>query len=363
MNQMLNTASATTVMAAQIGGEIPFTLDADGRINVNAARPFLDEDGETRIITNAEGDSRLVTNAGLLQYQEWLEIDRAVTQTANLRLTGIADLRGRGLTHSLGSIGQTVSLWDAVSSMTPAQIDMAGITPGQEDTIAYAPTQVPVPIVHKDFRLNLRRLQASRMFGESVDVTAASVASRLVAEASERMLFGGKAIKVDGGTIYGYRTFPSRAQVDRTADWPSATPAQIKGDVQAMLTAARARRFYGPFSLYIPPEWEGVLDEYYLVGDDTAGITSVGLTIRQALLALSGLEEIKVADFMGASGEAVMVQMTRDVVDLAVAQDVTTLSWSAMGGMQEHFKVMAVWVPRLKADFDGRCGIVHLRPA
>jgi uncharacterized linocin/CFP29 family protein len=361
MNDM--SQGGTQFMGAMIGGELPFSLDSDGRININASRTFLDEDGESRIITNAEGDSRLVTNAGLLQYQEWLEIDRAVTQTANLRLTGIADLRGRGLTHSLGSIGQTVSLWDSVSSMTPAQIDMSGLTAGEEDTIAYAQSQVPVPIVHKDFRLNIRRLQASRMFGEAVDTTAANVASRLVAEASEGMLFSGKAIKVEGGTIYGYRNFPARAQVDRTADWLSATPAQIKGDVQAMLAAARTRRYYGPFCLYIPPEWEGVLDEYYLVGDDTAGITSVGLTIRQALLNLSGLAEIKVADFMGATGEAVMVQMTNDVVDLAIAQDVTTLSWSAMGGMQERFKVMAVWVPRLKADYDGRCGIIHLRPA
>jgi len=348
---------------ASIGGDIPFIIDAAGRISINAARPFLDDEGDTRIITNADGSSQLTTNAGLLQYQEWLEIDRTVTQTANLRLSGIADLRSRGLIHSLGSIGQTVSLWDAVSSMTPAQIDMSGLTQGEEDTIAYAPTQVPVPIVHKDFRVNLRRLEASRLFGESVDVTAASVASRLVAEASERMLFGGAPIKVEGGLIYGYRNFPARAQVNRTADWVSATPAQIKGDVQAMLAAARAARYFGPYVMYIPPEWEGVLDEYYLVGDATAGITSVGMTIRQALLALSGLSEIKVADFMGATGEAVMVQMEREVVDLAVAQEITTISWSAMGGMQERFKVMAVWVPRLKADYDGRCGIVHLRPA
>lgn len=359
MNAMTKT---TAMVGAAIGGEIPFPLDTDGRININAARPFLDDDGDARIIVNAEGESELHANA-LLQYQEWLQIDRTVIQTANLRLTGIADLRGRGLTHSMGSIGQTVSLWDSVSSMTEAGIDMEGITAGEEDTVAYATSQVPVPIVHKDFRLNLRRLQASRMFGEAVDTTAAQVASRLVAEASEKMLFGGSAIKVEGGTIYGYRTFPSRAQVDRTADWTSATPAQIKGDVQNMLAAARTRRYYGPFCLYIPPEWEGVLDEDYTVGAAAQGLTNGGRTIRDALLALAGLEEIKVADFMGATGEAVMVQMTSDVVDLAVAQDITTLSWAAMGGLQERFKVMAVWVPRLKADFDGRCGITHLRPA
>lgn len=347
---------------AQIGGSFPLPIDmATGRININSARPFIDPDGNARIVTNAEGDTRLVTNAGLLQYQEWLDIDRTVIQTMNRRLVGIADLQSRGLVHNLGSIGQTVSLWDRASDMTAADINMSGVTAGSEDTPAFKTQQVPVPIIHKDFRINLRRLEASRLYGESIDVTASTIAARLVAEASEAMLFSGTPITVEGGTIYGYRNFPGRATVNLATVWTSATPAGIKADVQAMLAAARANRFYGPFTLYIPAVWEGVLDEYFTIGDAAAGITSVGLTIRQAMLALSGISEIKVVDLMGAT-EAVLVQLERDVVDLAVAQDITTLSWQAMGGMQERFKVMACWVPRIKSDFDGRCGIVHLRP-
>jgi uncharacterized linocin/CFP29 family protein len=344
---------------------IPFAVDGNGRIDVNAMRPFRDNEGNTRVITNSEGDSRIITNAGLLQFQEWLDIDRTVIQTANRRLVGIADLQSRGLIHALGSIGQTVSLWDRVSEMDPANINMSGITAGQEDTIAYATQSVPVPIVHKDFRVNLRRLEASRLFGESVDVTAASVAARLVAEASEAMLFSGNPITVEDGTIYGYRNFPGRGTVDRTAAPASATPAQFKADVQAMLAAARLRRFYGPYTLYVSADWEGFLDEFYIIeGDDGSdGITVPGRTVREVILALSGIERIVVADFMGADGEAVLVQLERDVVDLAVAQDITTINWQAMGGMQERFKVMAAWVPRIKSDFNGNCGIIHLRPA
>ena len=342
---------------------IPFQLDREGRINVNAMRPFLDDAGDTRIVTNSDGDSEIITNAGLLQYQEWLDIDRTVVQTANRRLVGVADLRGRGLIHSLGSIGQTVSLWDRVSEMDPANINMSGITAGSEDTVAYATQSVPVPIVHKDFRVNIRRLQASRMFGESVDVTAAAVAARLVAEASEAMLFSGTPITVEDGTIYGYRNFPGRGTVNRTAAPAAATPEEFKADVQAMLAAARSRRFYGPYTLYVSADWEGFLDEFFIIGDDTAGVTIPGRTVREAILALSGIERIVVADFMGADGEAVLVQLERDVVDLAVAQDITTINWQAMGGMQERFKVMACWVPRIKSDFNGNCGIIHLRPA
>ena len=348
------------------GTDIPFLIGPDGLININSMRPFIDDEGQARIVTNAAGDS-LVVNNGLLQFQEWLDIDRTVIQSAEQRLVGIADLRAAGLIHNLGSIGQTITLWQTVSSMTEANINMDGVTAGEEDTIQFGTAQVPVPIIHKDWRLNMRRLVASRTFGESLDVTAAAVAGSLVAEASERMLFGGAPIRVDASTIYGYRTFPGREQVDLTADWLTASPSEIKADVQVMLARLRANRFYGPFTLYIPGDWEGVLDEFFIMegGDDTAGysIATPGRTIRDVLLSLSGLNSIKVADMLNGTSEAVMVSLDRRTVDLAIAQDITTISWQAMGGMQERFKTMACWVPRIKSDFQGRCGVAHLRSA
>jgi len=74
---------------------------------------------------------------------------------------------------------------------------------------------------------------------------------------------------------------------------------------------------------------------------------------------LSGMAGITVVDRLE-DANVIMVQLTRDVVDLAIAQDITTVQWQEMGGMQEKFKVMAVWVPRFKSDFDGKCGICHL---
>lgn len=344
--------------------DVPFVINSQGQIDVNQMRPFFGVEGEPIFAVNSQGDTALATNA-LLQYQEWLDIDRTVLETLNQRLVGIADIRGRNLTHNLGSIGQTISMWQTVSDMEEANISMDGVTSGTEDTPEFGIAQVPVPIIHKDWRLNMRRLQASRMFGESLDVTAAAIAGRLVAEASERMLFSGAPIRVEGSTIYGYRNYPLRGQVTLGTPWPNASPSQIKADVQAMLELARSRRFYGQFTLYIPGEWEGVLDEFFVIsgGDDAQGfsIATPGRTIRDVLLSLSGLERIVVADFMGGADEAVMVSLQRETVDLAIAQEPTTISWQAMGGMQERFKTMAVWVPRLKSDHEGRCGIVHLR--
>lgn len=331
---------------------------AGGFFNAHALRPYFDpERGESRVALSANRSMKVNTPAPL-QYLEWLDIDRKVVKVATERLVGISDLMSRGLTHNLGTIGVTVSLWDKSSDMTPANVNMSGVTPGEEDTPNFDQDQVPVPIIHKDFRLNLRRLEASRRMGESLDTMAAGIASRLVSEKSEDLLFSGSSIKVEGGTIYGYLNHPNRNTVDLTTGWADtgATGQTIVADVLAMLAAARADLMFGPFVLYIPGEYETILDDDYKAGAN-AGDTR---TIRERILQLNGIEDIKVADRL-ADDNVILVQMTDDVVDLAMAQDITTVQWNTQGGMQEHFKVMAVWVPRVKSDYDGRSGVVHLR--
>lgn len=326
-----------------------------GMINTNAMRRFIDSQGASCVL-NASGE-KVHTNApALLRYDEWKDIDRRVIAVATQRLVGIADLIGRGLTHSLGSIGVTVAQWERSSDMTEAEADMSGISKGEEDTPAFELQYVPVPIIHKDFRVNIRRLEASRRMGEAIDTVASDIASRRVAEKSEDMLFAGLPIQVDGGTIYGYTTHPHRNTVDLTLAWddPSITGQEIVADVEAMLASARADNYYGPFELYIPGTYEGVLDRDY------AYASGDNRTIRQRIMQLSGIAGITVADRL-ADDNVLLIQMTSDVVDLAIARDVNTVQWQVDGGMQERFKVMAVWVPRIKSDFDGKSGIVHLR--
>jgi len=331
-----------------------------GLFDVNAMRPYIDPtDGQSKIIVNRDGQlGTIKTNApALLRYDEWKDIDRTVLTVGTQRLVGIADLMSRGLTHALGSIGVTISLWQKSSDMTEADVNMDAVTPGEEDTPAFDTDQVPVPIIHKDFRVNLRRLEASRRMGEALDVTAANIAARLVAEKSEAMLFGGNPIQVEGSTIYGYTNHPDRTQVTMDTAWSSIAQTDnddIIDDVIAMQAASRTDRHYGPWMLYIPAAYEGKLDQDYRGDGDSR-------TLRQRILALSGIVDIRVADFM-TGNNVILVQLDRQVVDLAIAQDITTVNWSVNGGMTERFKVMAIWVPRLKSDFDGRSGIVHLRP-
>jgi len=340
---------------AQVGGASK-VLGQTGRLNVNSHRPFLNEAGESRIVGN-DGKPLVANDGALLRYDEWKDIDTEVVKVAVDRLVGIRDLQAAGLTHNLGSLGITLSQWEEESDMTGADVSMSGITEGEEDTPAFNLRDVPVPIFHKDFSVNIRRLEASRMVGESIDVTAASIASRRVTEKSEDMLFGGSPIVVEGKALYGYTTLPGRTQITLGANWDTLTQSQnatILDDVQTMLQGARDDKHYGPFVLYVPRGYEYKLDE-----DFNANYS--GVTVRERLEKLGGIDRVSVADRLAANN-VVLVQMTRDTVDLAVAQPITVVQWNSMGGMVENFKVMACWAARLKSDFDGRSGVVHLRP-
>ena len=88
--------------------------------------------------------------------------------------------------------------------------------------------------------------------------------------------------------------------------------------------------------------------------------TTRGLTERQvALNNIPQLVDVKIADKMPA-GEAVMVSMSRQTVDLARAEDFMPVEWDSMGGLAIHYRGMTVAAPRVKADIAGRSGIFHM---
>jgi len=302
-----------------------------------------------QLLANELNINNLRSNA-LLRKDEWKEFDTTVVEVTRQRLNGIADLQARGLTLSLGGLGTLVSQYEAQSDMEDAEINMAGVTPGEEDSIEFDIRSVPIPIIHKDFRINIRRLEASRKLGDSVDTTQSAVAGRRVSDKMEDMLFNGAGITVDGNTIPGY-TNATGITTGSLSTWDHSTnQGNIYGDILDMIQDAHDAHYYGPFVVYIASNrWQYLLGVY----DDGSGQTPL-----QRILNIPGIEEVKASDVLS-DNTALMVQMTRDVVDLAVAQDVTTVQWDSQGGMQVHFKVMAALAPRVKRDYNGNTGIVY----
>jgi uncharacterized linocin/CFP29 family protein len=290
----------------------------------------------------------LRTNA-LLRRDEWKELDAAIIDVAREELNGIADLQAAGLVQQLGGLGTLLSEYEQLGDMSAANVDMAGETPGDEDTVDFTLVSVPVPIVHKDFRLNIRRLEASRRSGDSLDTTQAQTAARLVRDQLEEILFNGSAVAVGGNAIYGYTDFPDRT-TGTGGNW-GTTIADVYDDLNAMISDAEADFHNGPYGFYVG---RVAYSESRAIHTDGSGQSAMNRVLEN----FPQLQFFKPSDRL-VDDDGVLVQMTRDSVDLAVAQNIVTVEWSEMGGMISRFKVMAAMVPRIKSDANSASGVVH----
>ena len=305
-----------------------------------------------RLMTSGLNINSLRTN-DVLRKEEWLLFDKAIVDVARPILVGVSDLMSRNLRVPIpNAMGITVVQHETVSDMSNADVNMSGIAEGERDRLKFAQVNTPLPIVHKDFQLSLRNLESGRRLGQPLDTTSAQTAARKVADQLENILFNGVAITSGGGTVYGYRTHPSRNTGSTTADWSTATGEQIVADVLAMIDKAVADNMYGPYIVYVSnSSYVNMLEDFKAASDKS--------TI-QRVLEIPQVAAVRPTSQLPATGaEVLLVQMSSDVVEMLDGIQPTTVMWESHGGMMVHFKVLAIMIPRLKADADGRSGIVH----
>lgn len=305
-----------------------------------------------RLIGSNMDLSILRTNAILLK-DEWLNLDERIVQIAQERLTIVNDLIDMGLTYDLGGIGTTISQWQVESDLTEATVSMEPDSEDNRDVLEYELAQVPVPIIHKDFKLGIRQLEASRRMGSNIDLSNADAASRKVAIGMEDLVVKGYGNTFAGNTIYGVTTHPSRITGVATGNWLSTIDAAYS-TVLAMLAAADVQHRYGPFNLYISKGLGQVI--YYVYPDGS------GQTVLQRLQNIDSIMNIKVDDRLE-DGDLVLIQMTSDTIDLGVAQPLIPVEWEEKGGLVTNFKILTSAVPRIKPDGKGELGIVHFTGA
>lgn len=344
-------------MNGQAQGAVATTLLNNG-FDVAALRPWVGKDGRHYIARN-QGDKIIampVQNAtATLRKDEWKILDTAIVMAAKERLRAVADLRASGLTFNIpNGMGKTVLETETVGDITPATISMDPARQSEGDRPEYELTNLPLPVIHKDFHFSARQIATSRNTGASIDTTMGQLAARRVSEEAEKLVLGVTGtFAYGGGTIYGYTNFPNRiTKSDVTA--PTAggwTPAQTVQDILAMRQASEDAFHYGPWVLYNSPAWDQYLDDDYssAKGDNT---------LRQRLVAINGINDVRTLDHL-TGFQLLLVQQTSDVVRLVIGMDITTVQWETQGGMRLNFKVMAIMVPQLRADQNGNTGLVH----
>ena len=288
---------------------------------------------------------------GVLRKDEWIQFDNAVIPVARQRLVAVGDLMERGLTMPIpNALGTTRVEWERMSDMDPAIVSMSGVTQGGNDRVVYDLQGIPLPIVHRDFQINIRALEASRKNGGALDTTQAQLAARLVSEKVESLFFVGSSISGAANQIYGITNHPNRITGSVTAAWLSATGDQIITDINLMIGAAVTKNMFGPYILYVPLLVNNKLDQ-----DLKAAWND---TIRERILRIPTILAIKGTPNLTAS-QVVLMQATPDVVDILDGIQPTTVMWESQGGFMVNFKVMAIIVPRIKSDFKSQSGVVH----
>jgi uncharacterized linocin/CFP29 family protein len=291
----------------------------------------------------------------ILSKDEWKTFDTALVEEGRIRLRGVADLIAAGNVRRIpNGLAKTVLEYQKITDMDPAIVSLDGVTRSENDRVQFLTAGLPLPLTHKDFYINLRTLLASRTTGEPLDTTYVRLAGRKVAEETERMLFQGGKVFL-GLTIYGYTNHPNRNTLSfgTNGSWSAVakTGADILADLNGAISLLEGDRFYGPYVVYVGSAMSNKLGEDFKAASDK--------NIRTRLLDDNRIKDIRVVDQLPAN-TVIVVQLTPDVVEMVEGERLQTVQWDVHGGFQINFKAFQIMVPLIRADAQGRSGVVHI---
>lgn len=329
--------------------------------DTNVMRPFIDDRYPGRsfvnqVINGEEVAVPVQNNTGFLRAADWQVIDRAIVKAAKLRLRGVADLRSRDLEYVIpDGMGRYSLLTETQSDVREASVDMDGLTDTRSDRPIFGLTTLPLPLIHADFNLPTRLLAASRNGGSALDTSTIELSARRVIEQAESMLFGtAGTLNFGGNAIQGYTNYSGRILQTLTNPALTAwTPQKLIDEVLQMQGKSITDLHYGPWLLYFSTDWRKYLEEDYKTSASASSVT-----LRQRIKAIDGIVDVLTADYLPAQ-TAILVQLTPEVVRMVIGLELVCVQWESHGGMQQNFKVMAIYVPQLRADANGNTGIVH----
>ena len=308
---------------------------------------------------------KIRANAATLRPYEWEKVDQAIVGIARGLMTFVADCQAAGLVMDIDGMSSTFYRYDTTNDFNAAQVAMRPGQPSNQDGVEFGSNYIPLPITWKDYSVGVRELEESRKSGQGLDVTGAQIATKKVIEKIEETLLTGLTYIVGGKTLYGVvnHTNVNGITLSTYGNWDASAGdgGQIMKCVNAMLGAAFADHCYGPFLLEIP--------QAYAVTMNYTENATTGRKVGQAILELTGLGRGQTGQ--GApviSGIRVSAKLAANTVALIPLDplqfqiirglEITNVPWSSPDGSVINNRIMAIYVPWVKADQDGNTGIV-----
>lgn len=299
-------------------------------------------------------DQAFVANS-ILDKREWADLERAVIEAVHVRLNAIQDLQDLGLVDRMPDIGVMFRQWRVSTEITRPTVSMDGRTQTRRDRVGKLTYGTPIPIVASEYEIGRRELLASqRDGGAGIDTAEATEHTFSVVEESERILFRGDATQVvQASPVYGYITLPARSTIAASGDWGTIT--NVMTDVTSMIAAAVADRYFGPYYLYVSStQYTEITTSFFTDGS--------GEAVVDRILRIPQISAVRPSDFLP-DGNALLIQMTANVVQLVLGMPVTSAFWTSGDEWSEYHKIMWGGAPKLITDAAGNSGIVHLTGA
>jgi len=337
------------------GGSIGFQkLVAHSRLRVALDR------GDKQLAKNAlQTINKLQTNSQLRD-GEWDRLSETLKRVAQDQLVMTEELRDRGLEVPL-DLGVLEYGYEDVSEFDEADVDMAATAAGDEDSLDFGQENTPLPIVHKSFYINRRRLRASRRTGQPLDTAGVAAATRVVSEKIEEIIANGTSITIDGNTVDGLTSYTPRETVTGNTDWGSASTDDIIDDVMSTVEALEDAKHYPGNTGYLSLVAKNQFQEARAKSAGTDDKRGVLQLIRDRLSDEEDMPEVtfRRADHLD-DGQVVLMKPVEDVFELPMPADIQTVQWESSGGMRQHYKVMGSIMPAPRSDRNNNCGIAHL---
>ena len=368
-----------------------------GDLTSGVLRPYLDSRGRPCVVINT-GETELVKgervpirrkrfqhdvyaktgrfwpvwNATTLRKEDWIELDRAMTMSRRKRLKAWSDLMAMSRHPAFNGWAKSTLEYEAMNDPGAAVVAMDVTGDAQGDSPRFDLRSVPLPITQSGFAYGKRRLDISAASGTPLASVSAEAAGRRNGETVEQMTIGtvtgvtygtqssGVGAHTGTSTSYGYTNFTYRVTKTDLTTPTGTNPEAVMTDFLEMIATMRDNSFYGPYMFYTSTSYDRYLDDDYF----RTGSTSAVRTLRERLLQIPDVLDIRRLDYLTSGYQVVCAQIESEVVQAVEFLPPTVIQWDNYGGYELYFKAIEGSVALFKAPYStSTSGIQHATTA
>jgi len=222
------------------------------------------------------------------------------------------------------------------TDMSQARISLYGQGKNKDRSIKTA-FDITVPVIHKEFTINWRDLEASRNAGLPLDAQDAENAARQCAEEEDKLLLTGEYTGWRALGIEGLATATGRNTKASAGAWP----ANSLTDLSAAIGELEADGHTGPYAAVLRSSWAAKLRA--LVSNTAAKWIDVVKDLFAAGIYVSD----NVYSSAGATTSALVVEPSQENFEMVIGRDLSTFT-KQDEDMNLQCKVHEVVAPRIK---------------